>query len=686
MRISIRHKLLVLLLGIGLLPVAVVTWYDLGIIRLLGLELSDRARDALSARAAAMLADTVREAAEKVRLGRFLLETQVGLQAREAERALAIPAPVGTPVWVPNGHGAPEGLPASPAHAGLPVAFARFAAAIRPDATMSAVGALPRLSAMVPFLQDLAARAPRKPLWHHVALKGGVHAVYPGHATPLGADLRKLLWYERALHGRGKPVWTLGIDPATGWPVTTVSTLLWSLDGSLLGGTAIDAPLTDILGSATGAGKPRTALLIRPQLCVDGRRSFHILAEQAADGAVVSGLILPADSVPGMAAVIDDMVAAQAGVRRIWFNGRNSLAAYGGIDDFNTHLLYVTPYDEVVAEAEATGQYVLDRLGGQRLALLLALMAFAPSLVVAAMVAARAVTMPVSQLAAAAHRLASGDFAARTDIRSGDEFEELGRIFNGMVPQIEENMRMRESLILAMEVQRNLLPQAPPTVPGFDIAGLSIYCDETGGDYFDFIELPGQGAGAVAVAVGDVAGHGISAALLMTTARALLRSRTPEAGKLSGLMEDINRHLVADSHAGRFMTLFLAVLDSERRQVHWVSAGHDPAIIYDPARGAFQEMAGLDIPLGVEAEWRYHELFHSGWSDGTILVIGTDGIWETRNPEGAMFGKDAVRSLIRDNAGLDADGLARAITDAWAAFRGSHSQKDDATLVVVKSV
>lgn len=686
MRLSIRLKLLVLLLTIGLLPVGAVTWYDLVTNRRLGLELSEQARDVLSARAADRLAESIRDAAEIVRRGRLLLEAEVRLQAREAERALATPAPVGTPVWVPNGNGAPEGLPASPAHNGLPVAFDRFAAAVRADATMSAVGALPRLSAMVPYLQSVVTQDPQRSLWHHVALKGGVHAIYPGRAAQLGADLRELPWYERALRSEGRPVWTLGVDRATGWPVTTVATLLWSPEGLFLGSTAIEVPLSSILGSVMGAGKPHTALLVKPERDAEGRRTLDILAEQAAAGALVSGLVLPADAIPGLSEVIDDMLARQANVRRIWFDGRDSLAAYGVIDDFGTHLLYVAPYDEVVSEAEAAKRYVLDRLDAQSLALLLALLAFVPGLVMAALAASRAVTLPVRQLASMARRLADGDFAARTNIRSGDELEELGHIFNSMVPRLDESIRMRDSLALAMEVQQNLLPQGPPKIAGLDIAGLSIYCDETGGDYFDFLELPEHGAGTVAVAVGDVAGHGISAALLMTTARALLRSHSPEPGKLAGLMEDINRHLVADSHAGRFMTLFLTVLDAERRRVHWVSAGHDPAIIYEPSADSFQEMAGLDIPLGVDAEWHYHELFHSGWSDGTILVIGTDGIWETRNPEGEMFGKEAVRRLIRDNAGLGADALAHAITGAWAAFRGPGSQKDDATLVVIKSV
>jgi sigma-B regulation protein RsbU (phosphoserine phosphatase) len=315
----------------------------------------------------------------------------------------------------------------------------------------------------------------------------------------------------------------------------------------------------------------------------------------------------------------------------------------------------------------------------------LALAAFLPVLILLAILAARAVTKPVSQLSKAARRLAAGDFEAHTDIRSGDELEELGRLFNAMVPQLDASIRMRESLSLAQELQRNLLPHAPPAIPGLDIAGLSLYCDETGGDYYDFLPLPDLGPDKVAVLIGDVAGHGISAALLMTTARALLRSRSLRPGELARTVGEVNAQLCRDSHAGRFMTLFLAVLDAGRQTIHWVGAGHEPGLIFDPVTQSVQTIDGEDIPLGVDPAWAYHEHSHTGWNPGTVLLLGTDGISETRDPAGEMFGRAAVLQLIRNSAHLPAAEIAQAVTDALVAFRGESPQRDDVTLVVVKA-
>ena len=149
-------------------------------------------------------------------------------------------------------------------------------------------------------------------------------------------------------------------------------------------------------------------------------------------------------------------------------------------------------------------------------------------------------------------------------------------------------------------------------------------------------------------------------------------------------MSDINRQLSADTAGGRFMTLVYLLVDMENRSLRWVCAGHDPPITYDPATGKFGELAGGGIPLGIEAGWAYEEHRDPVPPTGHIIVIGTDGIWEARNPSGDMFGKDAFRRVIRDNADRSAEQISRAVTDALAAFRHTSAQHDDVTLVVIK--
>ncbi len=309
---------------------------------------------------------------------------------------------------------------------------------------------------------------------------------------------------------------------------------------------------------------------------------------------------------------------------------------------------------------------------------------FGVVVVLLSIIGSRSFLGPVNKLTKLARRISDGDLDARAKIHTGDELEELADSFNTMIPKLRDRIKLREALSLAMEVQQHLLPVEAPQIPGFDIAGKSIYCDETGGDYFDFLELSRLDGDCVGVAVGDVTGHGVAAALLMTTARALLRSRAHQPGSLSELMTDINRHLSEDTHQGRFMTLFYGVLDAGEGSFRWISAGHEPAVLYDPETDAFEEMWGPDIPLGIEPDWTYQETMWDGFKPGHVVTIGTDGIWETRNDQGRMFGREAMQALVRENAARPAQEICDAIANAVIQFRGPRPQHDDATLVVIK--
>ena len=257
-----------------------------------------------------------------------------------------------------------------------------------------------------------------------------------------------------------------------------------------------------------------------------------------------------------------------------------------------------------------------------------------------------------------------------------------------MVTQLQERMRLKQELDLAMEVQQSLLPQRPPRIGGFDIVGKSIYCEETGGDYYDFIEFPELGQGHMGVAVGDVAGHGIAPALLMTTVRAFLRSRVlSQPEDLADAITDVNRLLCIDSgDTGNFMTLFFMLIDSSNGKVRWVRAGHEPAMVYDPSTDSFDELHGRGIALGVDDSWSFEEQIRELWSDSQIVLIGTDGIWESENLQGESFGKNRLKEIIRQYKDNSSEEIVQAITDALAQHRQTAPQQDDITMVVIKKV
>jgi sigma-B regulation protein RsbU (phosphoserine phosphatase) len=249
----------------------------------------------------------------------------------------------------------------------------------------------------------------------------------------------------------------------------------------------------------------------------------------------------------------------------------------------------------------------------------------------------------------------------------------------------KEHQRVRQSLSLAMEVQQNLLPKANPKIDGLDITGKSIYCDETGGDYFDFLEIGTPEEGKIGVVVGDVSDHGIPSALLMVTARALIRQRCADFGQIDRVVSDVNRQLAADvKDSGRFMTLFYTEIERSHNRIRWVNAGHEPAMIYDPATDTFSELNGdNNLALGVFEDTEFKEA-HRQIAPDQIIVIATDGLWETRNLTGEMFSKDRIHKIIRQNASDSANEIQNSILESLRRFRNGAKLEDDMTLVVIK--
>ena len=158
-----------------------------------------------------------------------------------------------------------------------------------------------------------------------------------------------------------------------------------------------------------------------------------------------------------------------------------------------------------------------------------------------------------------------------------------------------------------------------------------------------------------------------------------------QPGDLAGAITDVNRLLCIDtSETGNFMTLFFMVLDSENGVVRWVRAGHEPAVVYDSSTDSFNELYGDGIALGVDETWSFQENRQELWSDSKIVLIGTDGIWESENPQGEAFGKKRLQEIIRTHKDQTSQEIVHAITEALANHRQTAPQQDDITMVVIK--
>lgn len=279
-------------------------------------------------------------------------------------------------------------------------------------------------------------------------------------------------------------------------------------------------------------------------------------------------------------------------------------------------------------------------------------------------------------------RVTHGDLSKLVPVATSDEFGVIAGHTNLMIEGLRHRLKLVTALKLAEELQQHFLPLTPPDHPGLEVSGTSVYCDETGGDYYDYLELP---RGRLGVVVADSADHGVGSALHMTTARAFLLFGARDYRGPAALLSEVNRYLTRDSVAtGRFMTMFFLEIDSRARTLRWVRAGHDPSILYDPAQDSFQELDGDGMALGVVEDLHFQEYTHDGWAPGSVVVVGTDGVYETSNGERQMFGRERLRELIRQHAAEPAEAIQKVIIDTLQAFRGDAPQEDDITLVVVK--
>jgi phosphoserine phosphatase RsbU/P len=257
----------------------------------------------------------------------------------------------------------------------------------------------------------------------------------------------------------------------------------------------------------------------------------------------------------------------------------------------------------------------------------------------------------------------------------------------GNVAFVADLTEQKKALALAGNVQRSLIPQAAPKIEGLDVAGRSVSCEEVGGDYFDFLSVPEYSTEKLQVVIGDVSGHGVDAALLMTSARAFIRTRAAQPGRVSQVVSQMNRDIALDmGDSGHFMTLFFIEIDPRHGTAHWVRAGHEPALMYKPEEDRFEDLVGLGLPLGVDKSFGYTDYEIEDLSAGTIIALGTDGIWEASDAGGHAFGKERFRQIVRASAKENSAAILQNVFDEVNHFSKGLTPHDDITLVVIKKV
>ncbi|SDB08385.1 sigma-B regulation protein RsbU (phosphoserine phosphatase) [Desulfonatronum thiosulfatophilum] len=281
-------------------------------------------------------------------------------------------------------------------------------------------------------------------------------------------------------------------------------------------------------------------------------------------------------------------------------------------------------------------------------------------------------------------QISKGDLSGYVPAVTNDELGFIAGHTNRMLEGLREHLEMTHGMEVARQIQADLLPFSAPEIPGLDIAGISIPTDAVTGDYFDYFRTRDEKQ--LSVLIGDVSGHGVGSALIMASVRAMIRLRTALPGSLSEVMADVNQMTVEDNYGtGRFMTLFCLMIDTSSFSLRWAGAGHDPALLYSPAKDSFTELPSSGLPLGIRQDSAYPVSARDIFLPDEIIVMGTDGIWETTNQEVELYGKDRLRQIIRAHAAGSAQEIVEEVVKSASAFSDGEL-KDDLTLVVVKAL
>jgi serine phosphatase RsbU (regulator of sigma subunit) len=242
-----------------------------------------------------------------------------------------------------------------------------------------------------------------------------------------------------------------------------------------------------------------------------------------------------------------------------------------------------------------------------------------------------------------------------------------------------ERERMERELELATEIQQSFQPSAPPVLDDYEFQGISFSCYEIGGDYYDFIP---QHDGKMLVALGDVSGKGTAAALLMSSVHAAIHAQVAARTSLYEMVKSVNQYLAENTPSNRFVTLFVAELDTKTGILKYINAGHNPPLL-GRANGQVEQLESGGFPLGIipMADFEVGEL---NLEAGEALVIYSDGVSEANNLQEEEFGMERLIQVVSRNLKSSAAGMRDKIESALSAFTQTAAPNDDITLVIVK--
>jgi phosphoserine phosphatase RsbU/P len=242
-----------------------------------------------------------------------------------------------------------------------------------------------------------------------------------------------------------------------------------------------------------------------------------------------------------------------------------------------------------------------------------------------------------------------------------------------------EKERLEREMALARGIQRSLLPETTPVIPGFDIAVLNEPCFEVGGDYYDFLTL---GQNTLLVVVADVEGKGISSAMVMSNLQATLRALVLHLHSLNDITESLNRMILSDTRGEKYMTMFIGLIDTRRKAIHYINCGHIPPVIVRPGHAPIELTEG-GMVIGLFDNVHF-DRGHVKFQTGDILLLCTDGITEAMDTQSEEFGMERVVACVSEVPELRAKEVVLKVCNNVTEYSRGGTHMDDKVMLAIK--
>jgi sigma-B regulation protein RsbU (phosphoserine phosphatase) len=244
-----------------------------------------------------------------------------------------------------------------------------------------------------------------------------------------------------------------------------------------------------------------------------------------------------------------------------------------------------------------------------------------------------------------------------------------------------EKERLEREMAMARGIQRSLLPETSPVIPGFDIAVLNEPCFEVGGDYYDFLSL---GPHTLLVVIADVEGKGISSAMVMSNLQATLRALVLHLHSLNDIAESVNKMILHDTRGEKYMTMFMGLIDTRRKAIHYINCGHVPPVIVRPGSNPIELTEG-GMVVGLFENVQY-DRGHVKFQTGDILLLCTDGITEAMDVQSEEFGSERLVASVNQVTEKKAKDIVLRVCDDVNVYSKGGTHMDDKIMLAIKIV